>query len=228
MKHILLILGLSAGAVMGQGTTNFTVNVNGAVPGGNPSGLMETFNVSGLSGVISDVDVNLDITGGFNGDLYAYLVSPDGGFTVLLNRVGMSSGNSLGYGDAGMDVTLSDAAANGNIHDYQSVDNPDGAQLTGTWAPDGRDIDPQSAPADFDSAPTTADLSVLNAGPADGTWTLFIANLSAGDQTTLVNWGLDITTVPAPEPAAPALAEMGLTGVLLVVLFRRRNVAAVV
>jgi hypothetical protein len=34
---------------------------------------------------------------------------------------------------------------------------------------------------------------------ADGNWTLFIADLSAGGQSTLVSWGLTIVTVPEPQ-----------------------------
>ena len=38
-------------------------------------------------------------------------------------------------------------------------------------------------------------------GP-NGTWTLFIADLSAGEQSTLLDWGLDITAVPEPVTSA--------------------------
>jgi len=42
----------------------------------------------------------------------------------------------------------------------------------------------------------------------NGTWTLFFADLSGGDASTLVSWGLDIAAVP--EPTTWALVGFGL------------------
>jgi hypothetical protein len=42
---------------------------------------------------ITDVNVGLQLSGGWNGDLYAYLVHSSG-FAVLLNRVGRGTGNA--------------------------------------------------------------------------------------------------------------------------------------
>src|ERR1044071_4139758 len=56
------------------------------VPDNNASGLAFTFNVPGSPLMITDVSVNLNIAGGWNGDLYAYL-SHGSGFVVLLNRI---------------------------------------------------------------------------------------------------------------------------------------------
>src|SRR5580700_2970733 len=80
--------------------SSFTNNTPNAIPDGNPVGVTELFNVSGVSGAITNVQVQLDITGGFNGDLYAYLVDPQGHMSVLLNRVGLSAGNPSGYADS--------------------------------------------------------------------------------------------------------------------------------
>jgi hypothetical protein len=33
----------------------------------------------------------------------------------------------------------------------------------------------------------------------DGTWALFVADLSGGGQSTLVSWGLTVVTVPEPQ-----------------------------
>ena len=161
-------------------------------------GLVSTTTVSGLTNVISSIQVNLDITGGFNGDLYAYLLGPQGGFAVLLNRVGMSSANPFSYSDAGFNITLSSGAP--NIHSYLDVTAPSGGQLTGTWAPDGRNISPGSAPSVFDTAGTSANFDLFASTIPNGDWTLFIADLgSGGGQSTLVSWGLTIVTVPEPQ-----------------------------
>ena len=194
---LLLLVALTSRASSTNAT--FTATPGLAVPDANPVGLVSTLDVSGMSGSTVNLTVNLDITGGFNGDLYAYLVSPTGTVVVLLNRVGMGSGNPFGYGNAGLDITL-DSASGNNIHDYQSGSYTiSGCQLTGTWAPDSRTIDPLSAPSVFDLAPTGSTLTSLDGADPNGVWTLFIADLSPGGQSTIVSWGLTVMTVPEPQ-----------------------------
>ncbi len=192
--------------------TNFNYNsgsLNVNIPDQNPVGVSSSTTVSGVAGYISSVQVTLNITGGFNGDLYAYLMGPQGSIAVLLNRVGLTAANSSGYGDAGFDVTLSDGSP--NIHNYQSFTyNLSGGQLTGTWAPDGRNISPLSSGGLFDSASTSAGLGVFNNLIPNGAWTLFISDLSGGSSSTLVSWGMTIVTVPEPQTWAMAISGAGL------------------
>jgi subtilisin-like proprotein convertase family protein len=203
--------------------TNLSVTntPNVAVPDANPSGLTSTLNVSGMSGVTASLTVALNITGGFNGDLYAYLFSPSGSLVVLLNRAGMNSSNSFGYGNTGFNITL-DSTAGSNIHTYQSGSYSlnGGRQLTGTWAPDSRTIDPLAAPSAFDAAPTGNTLANLDGASPNGEWTLFIADLSGGGQSTLVSWGLTIVTVPEPQPNT--LLGGGLAALWLLARKRRK------
>jgi subtilisin-like proprotein convertase family protein len=214
LQAVLAGLVLSAGAAFGQNEYVFGFTNNAVVPDANFSGLTLATNLMGMSGAIGSVTVNLDITGGYNGDLYAYLVGPNGGFSVLLNRMGVSNSASMfGYGNPGFNVTLSDAAANGNIHYYQNVLNPGASQLTGTWQPDGANINPLSAPATFLTAGQTAMLSSFAGSDPNGQWVLFMADLSGGGVSTLATWGLDITTT-VPEPSALALTGAGLMAFL--------------
>src|ERR1017187_2849357 len=196
MATALLLVGVAQGQ-----TTNFSnTSVNSLIPDGNPNGLVSSTNLSALGTIVTSVTVQLDITGGFNGDLYAYLAGPAGGFAVLLNRTGLTAGNAFGYGDTGFNITLSDSSAN-NIHTYQ-LDSPSingSGQLTDTWAPDGRNIDPQSAGSVFDATPPTALLTSFIGTDPNGTWTLFVADMSGGGQATLVSWGLTVVTVPEPQ-----------------------------
>ena len=207
-----LLLTVSAQAAL------FTLSsgtLNTAIPDGNVNGLQSTltFNDAYFDNVL-DVNVRLNISGGYNGDLYAYLTHGSG-FSVLLNRTGRTGGNSFGYGDAGFNITLDDQ----NGTDIHAYGGNGGAQLTGTWQPDARNINPATV---LDTDARTAFLNAFNGLDANGGWTLFIADVSGGDVSTLVSWELDITAVP--EPTTVALGIFG--GVLAlgggVRLWRRR------
>lgn len=204
-----LVLSLGTAALADTTTTN-NFAANQTVPDADANGLALNGTVSGLSGKIVNVNVTLDITNGFNGDLYAYLVGPNGGFAVLFNRVGVSNNASaFGYGNAGFDITLSDSSAN-DVHYYQNFGPGYNAagQLTGTWQTDGINIDPgTNTPAAFLTAGQTAMLASLDGVDANGVWTLFLADMSSGGVATVNNWGLVITV---PEPTTLALGAMGL------------------
>jgi subtilisin-like proprotein convertase family protein len=218
-KQIFIVAALLF-ALVARAQTNFTYSsgtLNTAIPDANPVGITTTVTVPILPGVVTNVSVNLNITGGFNGDLYAYLAGPVGQFAVLLNRVGLSSGNAFGYFDAGFNITLDSSGA--NVHNYQSGSYTiTSGQLTGTWNADGRNISPLSSGSVFDAASTAANLNLFNNTQANGTWTLFLADLSGGGQSTLVSWGLTIVTVP--EPQTWAMLAGGAT--MLLALRRRR------
>jgi hypothetical protein len=142
---------------------------------------------------------------------------------VLLNRVGLSAGNPVGYSDAGFNITLDQNAASGNIHYYQNLLNPGGGQLTGDWAPDGRNIDPQSSGSAFDGAGTGAGLNVFNGldgGSANGVWTLFIADMSVGGGTATLNHAA-VSIMTVPEPRAVSLAAV--SGVLILLAAQKKR-----
>jgi len=203
MKYslILTLLWTLATVAFGQQSFSTNVTVNTVIPDNNPNGLTGGITIAGLGGTISDVTVGVDITGGFNGDLYMYLVGPTGDFVVLLNRTGEGVSNAYGYSDEGFNVTFDDSATNGSIHYYQTTLNPGGGQLTGTWQPDGENISPLSLSSAF-PASQTAMLSGLTGTDPNGQWVFFIADLSPGGQSTLQNISLNIMTVPEPSPMA--------------------------
>jgi len=224
LMAIMAGVALMGSVAISQTTYSYTFSNNAAIPDGDISGLALSTNLAGMSpSSISNVDVRLNISGGYNGDLYAFLVGPNGGFAVLLNRSGVSnSASAFGYSDSGFNVTLS---MNGTAPiQYYGSYGGSGSPVTGTWLPSGLNIDPQSVPADFWNAflsgTPSALLSSFDGTDANGTWTLFLADLSGGGQSTLVSWGLDITAVP--EPSTLALTGLGLAGAMLVI--RRKSV----
>ena len=174
-------------------------SVNLRIPDGSPAGLVSAVNIATPIERITDVNVSLVVTGGFNGDLHAYLVH-DSGYAILLNRAGKTLANPSGYSDAGFNVTLDDSATNGDLHNYRVAlsGNPNiplPSALTGTWAPDARDTDPAFV---LDTSPRLASLSAFNGLNPNGRWTLFIADVDALYTSTLVSWGLQIVGTNAP------------------------------
>jgi subtilisin-like proprotein convertase family protein len=141
---------------------------------------------------IESVTMQLEIDGGWNGDLYGYLVH-DGKLAVLLNRPGKSLANPGGSGSSGMNVTFSDLAA-GDIH----LTLPDSGVPTGFFRPDGRLTDPL---ATLDTDARTALLSVFTNENPNGVWTLFLADQGPGDTAILKSWSLAVTAVPEPSAA---------------------------
>jgi subtilisin-like proprotein convertase family protein len=197
----------SAGNVNGSGTS-----LNTVIPDGNLSGVSSSINVSGAGGTLSDIQVTLNVSGGNNGDLYAYL-SYNGTLVTLLNRVGVGSGDAFGSADAGFNnVTLNSTGS--DVH-WASAG---GGALGGPYAADGRQISPLSSPTSFNADGTVTLAGSFAGMNPNGTWTMFFADLSAGDTSTLKGWSLDITAVP--EPVNVALAIFG--GLLVIWQVGRR------
>ena len=225
-KLILLPLACVALSPLASAQTLITGDYNsgfengGVIADGSLVPWSDTQDLAGAAGAeITTVTVTLNITGGYNGDLYGYL-SHDGVMVPLLNRPGVGTGSAFGYSDSGLNVTFTDSAAN-NIHTYQTVPsfNISGAA---DWQPDGRTINPATSPtASFDAA-GTAHLSDFNGLNPNGSWTLVIADTSGGGgQATLSSWGLSVSeTTAVPEPATTGL--MMAVPLLAFAIARRR------
>lgn len=162
----------------------------GPIPDGNPAGVTFVGTVSDIPAgfTVSGLTVGLNISGGYNGDLYAYLVAPNGTLVVLLNQPGVSGNNPFGASGAGMNIILQDTTS-----DHGSIQNEtSGSVLLGTYSASGT-------------------LVSFNGSVADGPWTLYFADLSNGGGTsTLDSWSLNIEAVPEPVNVA-----LGIFGALL-------------
>jgi subtilisin-like proprotein convertase family protein len=199
-----ILAAVAMSAVLSAQATLYTYDFTsgfangGVIPDGNVTGWSDTRNVPNSftlgandTSEIVDVDVRLNISGGYNGDLYGYLVH-DNGFVVLLNRIGRTSTDAFGNSGAGMNVTLDDDSGT-DIHLASS------GFLTGTYNPDGRTQDPMSV---LDSDTPSTFLDSFDGGVANGNWTLFLSDMAGGDVSTVLNWGLDISVVPEPVNVA--------------------------
>jgi len=201
MKKILLS-GLTMAAMAGAASaTLLTESWSGSqdIPEGNPVGTINSLSVSDPSGAAIE---------GYNGNLYGYLVfQPSSGgaasMEVLLDQIGTGPGSPFGSATSGFNVTLSDSGTQGDIHNATGTA---GQSLTGSYTPDSAN---------------TMD-GTFGGVSADGTWTLFLANLSEGGGTsTLVGWGVGISVVP--EPVTWAL--VGFAGILVVAGISRHRSA---
>lgn len=216
MKRIFLTLLLSLTAAGSGHAALFSTTYSsgfangGIVPDGTLDGLSDTRSLSGVGGPIDNLQVTLNFSGGYNGDLYVYLLHGSQ-MVVLLNRPGVSSSDPFGYTDGGMNITLAATAAQGSIHNYGGGFIP-----TGTYTADGRAIDPLGAASTFDAAGTQS-LADFNGADANGTWTLYIADVvGSGNPSTLTSWSLEITAVPEPTTVALGCfaGAFGLAGLL--------------
>ena len=171
IKKALIVMALLLSGVWAKATL-YPV---GIIPDGSPVGVVFSGSVSGqpAGSVVSGLTVDLTITGGYNGDLYAYLIAPNGTLVVLMDQPGVAVNGFGAYG-SGMSITLSDAGGT-SIQSETS-----GSVLSGTYQAAGS-------------------LSAFNGSQANGNWTLFFADLSSGGgQATLTGWSLNLTVVPEP------------------------------
>lgn len=205
MKRLLILTTaccpLTAPAAL---TFSQTWVVSSLIPDNDPVGITDTRTITTDIALITDVSVDLVFTGGWNGDLYAYLVH-DSGFSVLLNRIGRSAAVPDGSSAAGMTLTLSDAAA-ADVHTAA----PLVGNFSGIFQPDGRQTDPSQA---LDTDPRTAPLLSFVNLDGNGDWTLFVADVSPGATSTLQSWSLNLTGA-IPEPGVALLLVGGLPALL--------------
>jgi subtilisin-like proprotein convertase family protein len=201
---VLLLLCKVASAAM---SVTETWNVSAVIPDNSATGWSDSRTLATSIDSISRVQVHLEITGGWNGDLYAYL-QHGSGFSVLLNRPGRNTSNTDGSFASGMDVTFSDTAT-------QSTHVA--GIFSGDFLPDGRNVSPFTLTDQL--APGTAMLSSFNGLNTDGIWTLFVADLSPIATSTVVSWGLTIEMAAVPEPGLACATGLLLAGATL----RRRR-----
>ncbi|HTD66179.1 MAG TPA: PEP-CTERM sorting domain-containing protein [Candidatus Limnocylindria bacterium] len=194
---VITALGLMFACTAVAALYTYDYSVGSAIPDGTATGIYNQQTISGVPAAIQSMNVTINVSGGYNGDLYCYLRHDDN-LVVLLNQVGTTSSDSFGYDNTGFQITLRDTAPQiSDVHFYQNASyalNGNG-QLTGSWRPDG------------------GSLATFNNADANGDWTIFFADLSGGEQSTLVSWGLEITAVPEPVTVALAVfAGLAMVG----------------
>ena len=191
---------LVATAINSLASFDYSWTVATDIPDANPSGFVNSQtigmttqgnNLPTAPYITSVLGVTLNLSGGWNGDLYAYLryeVEGVGtGFTTLLNRVGGTPASSV-YTTSGMSVFLTAGMGDPDIHTATSPTGGDSFNVDSTGS-------------------STTFSSFIGLDPTAGTWSVYFADLSGNHVSTLDSWGLNLEVVP--EPVNMALGIVG-------------------
>jgi subtilisin-like proprotein convertase family protein len=193
---LVLLLALAAGAFSRPVAVSAQTTFSNPAPIPIPTGPDQAdlypspIAVSGLSGVITDLDVTLTgLSHTFPADLDILLVGPTGQTALLLSDA--LAGNDI----VNATVTFDDAAPPPSI--------PLVSDSVRTSYNGGFDPFPGSAPG----APYGVLLAGFNGSDPNGTWNLFVFDDLAGDGGAIDGgWSLTITTAPAVTGVATTLS----------------------
>lgn len=159
-----VIICMGSGGVPMTGSKSSSPGV--AIPDGNTSGVTVTMDVT-EDVTITDLDVDLNITHSWVGDLIVSIKSPAGTTAVIVDRPGRTNS---GYGCSGDDIvaTLDDEAAT-SVENECSSSTP---TINGTFKPNNP-------------------LSVFDGESTLGTWELKVSDVAGGLTGTLNTWAID-------------------------------------
>lgn len=153
------------------------------LPDNTPGGITSTINIpAGSNGIIEDVNVSLEITHTWVGDLRITLESPNGTVVELQDRPG-SPATNFGFGCAqdNQNVTFDDELGT------STVENICNTSFTGFDNPGP----PYAIEGTFDSeSPLAAFISETTAGD----WILTVSDNASGDFGFLEGWEIEICT----------------------------------
>lgn len=154
---------MGSGSIQMDGSKSTTPNI--AIPDGNSNGVTVTMNVT-EDVLITDLDVDLDISHTWVGDLIVSIKSPSGTTAVLVDRPGRTYS---GYGCSGddIDATLDDEAATYIENECASTV----PTIEGTFKPNNP-------------------LSVFNGESTMGVWELRVSDVANSYSGTLNSWGI--------------------------------------
>jgi hypothetical protein len=169
----------------GGGVYTATASPNQIIPDNSDvgAGYSLNFGTSGLN--ISGISVSFNISGGYDGNIYAYL-SQGSTEVVLLDHI-MGAANSSGF-----NVTLIEGTGNS----IQTATGTAGQPLTGT------------------SFTADQNLNSFNNTDPNGSWTLFFADEGPGDAPTLNSFNVTLDAVPEPVNVALGIFG-GMMGVVV-------------
>ncbi len=154
--------------------------LNVLIPDNNLSGVASQVNFNSAISQITSVTVTVNVAGAppndpnaWDGDYVAYL-EYDSVLVYLLQNPGTPPYGSPGNG---FNITFSDAAGVNPLNLTSDPNLNTTATISGTYNPAGN-------------------LGAFNGLNPNGTWTMFIADTSAGDIGTLTSWSMSVAGLP--------------------------------
>jgi len=178
--------------------------INVAVPDNTPNGVTSTINVTGIpvGATVSSISVALNMSHSYPGDMIFNLKSPAS--AKVLNLYKYNGGNATGP------VSLTPASGwyNAQINNtsttaFSAVGNPYSYGVTAPTGPFRADalntpVTPLGFPFDnpvgfVSDAANFSEIWGTPATPANGTWTLAMADGGPGDLGTLTGWSITLT-----------------------------------
>ncbi len=164
------LIAISGETCAGNGGSNCSVDIPDS--GGGP--VASSFEINSC-GLVADVDLGIDATHTWVGDLVFTLTSPAGTPVVAYDRPGVPVTT---FGCSGDDIAAmldDDAAA--PVEDECGAATP---TIDGIFSPNNP-------------------LAAINGEPGNGTWTLQVEDFAGGDIGTLNDWSLELTCVAADQ-----------------------------
>ncbi len=188
--------GTTVGDDQDSPAATFTGTGVGPIPDTTTTGtfgtpLVVNFAVSGVSGNVTDVSVDMTMTHTWIGDLDVVLASPGGTRSlVIFSRVGTTTATGNGnLTNLGGTYSFSDSAT-ANIWTASTSTNTDLVVPAGAYRTTGAGGAGQTNPAPFTSLNTT--FGGLTPAQANGTWTLTFRDRGAADVGTVTAANLTV------------------------------------
>lgn len=177
---------ISSFAFCSNSCTTYASGNNISIPDNTPTGVDIPIVVSGSGTSIDDVNLSLDMTHTWVGDLVVTLTSPDGTSAVVFDRPGVPL-STFGCSNNNVSASFDDDATLSAMDLEDDCDGSDPA-IAGNYQP----LNP---------------FSVFNGENPNGTWLLNVADNAGGDIGELVSAELEICTPPCtPMITCPAPA----------------------
>ena len=160
------IICMGSGPIPTYGSESSVVGIN--IPDNNPAGLTAVINITD-NVVLSDLDVHVNITHTWVGDVIVKIKSPSGTSAIIIDRPGRVSS---GFGCSGNDIIaiIDDEAASPVENECQaSVPT-----INGSFIPNNP-------------------LSIFDGENTIGAWEITVSDAAGGDTGKLNSWGMDYT-----------------------------------
>jgi hypothetical protein len=165
----------------GLGTNYITYPSTGgpvAIPDNAPGGTTSTIVVPAGAPVIGDLDVDMNLTHSWVGDVELVL-SKDAVSSAIFDRPGVPA-STFGCSGDNLDIILDDQGTDGTVETSCTSGTPAYPVPGGRYVPDNP-------------------LVPFQGQSATGTWTLTVSDLAGGDTGTLDSWALLVTPIVAGE-----------------------------